>query len=76
MSHRQQLRQRWYGLLLLAYPRAWRHEHGAEVPTTLLEASQTHPAQRPPAAKEAASLLAGGLRTRARLAAGGAVSEL
>jgi hypothetical protein len=76
MSRRQQLRQRWYSLLLLAYPRAWRHERGGEIRTTLLEASQTHPGQRPPALREAASLLVGGLRTRARLAADGAAGRL
>ncbi len=76
MSRRQQLRQRWYSLLLLAYPRAWRHERGAEIRTTLLEASQTQPRQRPPELRQAASLLMGGLRTRARMAAGGSARRL
>jgi hypothetical protein len=76
MSRRQQLHQRWYRLLLLAYPRAWRHEHGAEIRTTLLEASQTQPGQRPPEPRQAASLLMGGLRTRARMAAVGSAGRL
>ncbi|HEV8648660.1 MAG TPA: hypothetical protein VG276_04485 [Actinomycetes bacterium] len=77
MSRRPQLRrQRWYRLLLLAYPRAWRHERGAELRTTLLEAAQTQPGRRPPALREAASLLVGGLRTRTRMAAAGSVGRL
>jgi hypothetical protein len=66
--------ERWYSLLL-AYPRTYRHERGAEIRTTL-EASQTQPGWRPPALREAASLLVGGLRTRARLAASGSAGGL
>ncbi len=75
MSRRQQLHQRWHSLLLLAYPRAWRRERGAEIRTTLLEASQTQ-SGRLPALREAASLLVGGLRTRARTSAGGSAGRL
>jgi hypothetical protein len=61
-----ELRRR-YERLLFTYPSAYRRAHGEEMISTLLEAAR--PDQRFPAPREAASLLLGGLRTRARQAA-------
>jgi hypothetical protein len=60
------LRRR-YERLLFTYPPAYRRAYGEEMLSTLLEAAR--PDQRFPAPREAASLLLGGLRTRARQAA-------
>jgi hypothetical protein len=60
------LRRR-YQRLLFTYPSDYRRSHGEEMLSTLLEAAR--PDQRFPAPREAASLLLGGLRTRARQAA-------
>jgi hypothetical protein len=60
------LRRR-YERLLVTYPPAYRKAHGEEIISTLLEAAQ--PDQHLPAPRETASLLLGGLRTRARQAA-------
>jgi hypothetical protein len=60
------LRRR-YQRLLVTYPPAYRRAHGEEMISTLLEAAQ--PDQHLPAPRETASLLLGGLRTRARQAA-------
>lgn len=57
------LRRR-YERLLFTYPPAYRRAHGEEMLSTLLEAARSE--QRFPAPREAASLLLGGLRTRAR----------
>ena len=56
------LRRR-YERLLFTYPPAYRMAHGEEMLSTLLEAAR--PDQRFPAPRESASLLLGGLRTRA-----------
>ena len=61
-----QLRRR-YQRLLFTYPSAYRRAHGEEMIATLLDAAQ--PDQQLPAPREVASLLLGGLRTRARQAA-------
>jgi hypothetical protein len=58
--------ERWYRRLLRTYPDPYRRDHGDELLTTLLDAAR--PGQRLPAPREAASLLAGGLRARALLA--------
>ena len=63
---RGRLRRR-YQRLLVTYPSAYRRAHGDEILGTLLEAAR--PDQQFPAPREAASLLLGGLRTRARQAA-------
>jgi hypothetical protein len=60
------LRRR-YERLLVTYPPAYRRAHGEEMISTLLEAAR--PDQHLPAPRETASLLLGGLRTRARQAA-------
>ena len=60
------LRRR-YERLLFTYPSAYRRAHGEEMLGTLLEAAR--PDQRFPALRESASLLLGGLRTRAQQAA-------
>ena len=60
------LRRR-YERLLFTYPPAYRMAHGEEMLSTLLEAAR--PDQRFPALRESASLLLGGLRTRAQQAA-------
>lgn len=60
------LRRR-YERLLVTYPSAYRRVHGEEMLGTLLEAAR--PDQQLPAPREAASLLLGGLRTRAHQAA-------
>ena len=60
------LRRR-YERLLFTYPSAYRRAHGEEMIGTLLDAAQ--PNQQLPAPREVASLLLGGLRTRARQAA-------
>ena len=60
------LRRR-YQRLLFTYPPAYRRARGEELLSTLLEAAR--PDQRFPALGESASLLLGGLRTRAQLAA-------
>ena len=60
------LRRR-YERLLFTYPSAYRRAHGEEMIGTLLVAAG--PDQQLPAPREAASLLLGGLRTRARQAA-------
>jgi hypothetical protein len=56
-----------YQRLLFTYPSAYRRAHGEEMLGTLLEGAR--PDQRFPAPREAASLLLGGLRTRAHQAA-------
>jgi hypothetical protein len=56
-----------YQRLLFTYPSAYRRAHGEEMLATLLDAAQ--PDQQLPAPREVASLLLGGLRTRARQAA-------
>lgn len=56
------LRRR-YERLLVTYPSAYRRAHGEEMIGTLLDAAQ--PNQQLPAPREVASLLLGGLRTRA-----------
>jgi hypothetical protein len=66
--------ERWYRRLLHAYPGAYRRVHGEEILATLLEGAR--PGQRLPDPKEAASLLAGGLRARAVLAGGGSSRRL
>jgi hypothetical protein len=63
MSGRLERRYRW---LLRAYPPGYRDAHGDEIIGTLLEAA---PARRFPWGREAAGLLLGGLRARARQAA-------
>jgi hypothetical protein len=60
------LRRR-YERLLITYPPAYRRAHGEEMLSTLLEAAR--PDQQLPAPREAASLVLGGLRTRAHQAA-------
>jgi hypothetical protein len=60
------LRRR-YERLLFTYPSAYRGAHGDEMISTLLEAAR--PGQHFPAPRETASLLLGGLRTRAHQAA-------
>jgi hypothetical protein len=67
------LRRR-YERLLVTYPSAYRRAHGDEMISTLLEAAR--PDQRFPAPREAASLLLGGLRARARQAAKQSPSRL
>lgn len=64
MSGRLRRRYQW---LLVTYPPAYRSAHGEEMIGTLLEAAR--PDQQLPAPREAASLLLGGLRTRAHQAA-------
>lgn len=51
-----------YRALLRAYPKRYRAERGDEIVGTLLDAAA--PGQRRPTAREAASLILGGLRTR------------
>jgi hypothetical protein len=60
------LRRR-YERPLVTYPSAYRRAHGDEMIGTLLDAAR--PDQQLPAPREVASLLLGGLRTRARQAA-------
>jgi hypothetical protein len=55
---------RWYRLLLRAYPRWHRRERGTELLTTLLDAAP--PDRRRPAALDVLDLLRGGLRCRIR----------
>ncbi|MEV6926269.1 hypothetical protein AB0M46_17480 [Dactylosporangium sp. NPDC051485] len=57
-----------YGRLMLAYPRAYRRTHGAEILTTLMDAAG--PDRSRPTATEARDLLLGGLRQRFRLPVG------
>jgi hypothetical protein len=64
MTGRLERRYRW---LLRTYPSGYRDAHGDEIVGTLLEAAS--PTQGLPSAREAAGLLLGGLRTRAREAA-------
>jgi hypothetical protein len=52
---------------MVAYPEEYRREHESEILGTLLQAAA--PGQDRPSLREAVALLAGGLRTRARLAA-------
>lgn len=66
--------ERWYRRLLHAYPGPYRRAHGEEILTTLLDAAR--PGQRLPDPRQAASLLAGGLRARAVLAGGGSSRRL
>jgi hypothetical protein len=54
--------KRRYATLLRAYPRAYRARRGDELLGTLLDGA--HPQQRWPSAREAASLVLAGLRTR------------
>jgi hypothetical protein len=56
-----------YRRLLLTYPREYRREHEEEILATLVDASE--PGRRWPSLRETRDLLAGGLRTRALLAA-------
>ena len=58
-----------YRRLLLTYPADYRAERGDEIVGTLLDAAR--PGQRIPSVREAAALLAGGLRTRSDIAARG-----
>ncbi|GAA2394898.1 hypothetical protein [Dactylosporangium salmoneum] len=60
--------QRRYARLMLAYPRAYRRTHGAEIVTTLMDAAG--PDRSRPTAAEARDLLLGGLRQRFRLPVG------
>ncbi|GIJ58269.1 hypothetical protein [Virgisporangium aurantiacum] len=60
--------ERRYRRLLLAYPRAYRRRHGAEILTTLMDAAG--PGRDRPAGREVRNLLAGGLRQRFRLPVG------
>jgi hypothetical protein len=60
--------ERSYRRLLLAYPRQYRHRHGTEIVTTLLELAA--PGQHRPDRAEAWHLLASGVRQRFRLPAG------
>jgi hypothetical protein len=66
--------ERWYRRLLHAYPGPYRRAHGEEILATLLDAAR--PGQRLPDPRQAASLLAGGLRARAVLAGGGSIRRL
>src|SRR5690349_5611077 len=59
--------ERFYQRLLHAYPRAYRHRHGAEIVTTLLEMAP--PGQRRPKPAEVWHLVASGLRQRFRVPA-------
>jgi hypothetical protein len=59
--------RRSYRRLLVVYPPAYRAARGDEILTTLLEGAR--PGQRFPTAREAAGLVLGGLRARARQAA-------
>jgi hypothetical protein len=59
--------ERRYRRLLVTYPAEYRQDHESEILGTLLEAAA--PGQQRPSPREAAALLLGGLRTRARLAA-------
>lgn len=52
-------------LLLLAYPKSYRSEHGAELLACLAEA---HPGRRVPPAREIVALLRGGVQAHARAA--------
>ncbi|MFF4778850.1 hypothetical protein [Microtetraspora fusca] len=61
--------ERRYRLLLLAYPPAYRAAHGAELVGVLLDCAA--PDRTTPELREAAGLLAGGLRERVRHAARG-----
>jgi hypothetical protein len=56
-----------YRRLLLTYPREYRREHEEEILATLVEAAE--PGRHRPSLRETRGLLAGGLRTRAMLAA-------
>lgn len=58
----------WYRRLLLAYPGPYRRQHGVEIITTLLEA--TEPDRRRPHRAEVTDLLLGGLRQRFRIPSG------
>ncbi len=60
-----------YRRLLLAYPRAYRRERGAEIATTLVDAAP--PGQAWPRPREAADLLVRGLACRLRVRGPGAV---
>jgi hypothetical protein len=55
-----------YSKLLFAYPDDYRERHEAEMVSTLLDVAR--PGQRFPSCREAAGLVVGGLRTRARWA--------
>jgi hypothetical protein len=57
--------ERSYRRLLLAYPGAYRHRHGTEILTTLME--MAGPEQRRPHRAEVWHLIAGGIRQRFRL---------
>jgi hypothetical protein len=56
-----------YRRLLLTYPGEYRREHEEEILATLVDAAE--PGRRRPSLRETRDLLAGGLRTRALLAA-------
>lgn len=60
--------ERWYRLLLTAYPRPYRREHGSELMGTLLATAA--PRQRLPSLREAWALIAGGAGVRVRVAPG------
>src|SRR5262245_51346173 len=57
--------QRWYRVLLWAYPRWYRRERGREMLTTMLEAA--HPGHRRPAPREILDVAVHGVRSRLRL---------
>jgi hypothetical protein len=59
--------ERRYRRLLLAYPRRFRHEHGAAIVTTLVEMAE--PGRTRPAVRDAWHLCASGVRQRFRLPA-------
>ncbi|WP_327089411.1 hypothetical protein OIE66_01945 [Nonomuraea sp. NBC_01738] len=54
--------ERRYRLLLLAYPRRYRHSHGDELLDVLMESAR--PGRAVPEAREVAGLVAGGMRAR------------
>lgn len=56
-----------YRRLMFTYPAGYRDEHGTEIVGTLLDVSE--PGRPLPSVREAGGLFAGGLRTRARMAA-------
>lgn len=66
--HTDERLERAYRRLLLAYPGRYRHRHGPEIVTTLLELAD--PGQRRPARADAWHLIASGLRQRFRLPSG------
>ena len=59
--------ERWYGAMLLGYPRQYRERHGAELIGTLMEA---HPSRRRPSLRESVRLVDAGMLTRLRTRVG------